>query len=247
MRKALFPLFIFLFVQTTSLMATPTGLFWTPCYTNIQDTGHVNLNVNNYFTLFKSGGHRQALPTDVGLEFGIFSIGNLKAEAGVDYLVGSASPLYFNGKVGMEENKLFCHAPSFSIGGYGWGTRTHGSGRTNQNIVNLNVGKSLPEWIGGILYAGVYSGSKAIGKDRQGFMLGLERPFCKATDRHGAEYHKWSFMADYCSGKNTQGGGGVGLIYYFAPDISLETGPTWFTTRKYNGRWKWSVQLNVGL
>lgn len=246
MKKAAFGAFFSILMQVGALFATPTGLFWSPCNTTVQDTGHVNVDVDNYFTVFNTRGHGQSLPPDVGMAFGLYSLGDLKLEAGFDYLGGTDDPLYFNGKVGMAENKLFAMAPAFTLGVFAWGTRTHGPGRTNQNIANINLSRSLPDFIGGTLYVGAYSGSKAMGSDRQGIMVGVSRPFYAAQEANGMKYHKWKFVADYVTGKNTIGGGGFGIMYYFTHDISIETGPTWFTTRKYNGRWKFTVQLDIG-
>jgi hypothetical protein len=59
------------------------------------------------------------------------------------------------------------------------------------------------------------------------------------------EYSTWAFSADYATGKNTIGGGGVALTHYFTPDIYLETGPVWFNSRSTNGPWKWALELAV--
>jgi len=45
--------------------------------------------------------------------------------------------------------------------------------------------------------------------------------------------------------KNTIGGGGVGIYYYFKPGISIPTGPVWFNSAKINVNWKWSVQIDI--
>lgn len=86
-----------------------------------------------------------------------------------------------------------------------------------------------------------------MGKDRQGWMVGFIRNFCKTEDCEGKEYYKWVLAADYASGKNTVGGGGVGVYYYLTPDITLLTGPTFFNDAGLNGKWKWTVQVNINV
>ena len=43
------------------------------------------------------------------------------------------------------------------------------------------------------------------------------------------------------------GGGGVGLYYFFTKDISLLTGPVWFNEKEINGKWKWTLQLDINV
>jgi hypothetical protein len=234
--------------------AQPPGLVWTPCNTYVLDPGMGEIELYDFFSVFNSHCEGSSLPTDVGFSLGLFEFKDFKAQVGIDYIGGTGDPLFFNGKIGIEEKKLFPWSPSFSIGILGVGTRTNSHTadpldlddcdifRTNWNIVNFVVGQSLPECIGGTLYFGAYSGSKAIGKVQQGGMVGYIRPFCKSKDCEGTEYDKWVLYADWASGKNLFGGGGVALEYYFNANIGLETGATWFNTEKYNGAWKWTVQ-----
>ena len=226
----------------TSVWAGPTSLFWTNCTTQVQPTGTGQLQVYNYFTVCNRRGHGQYFNPDIGFLIGAYSWEDLQLEVGVDYFGGADDPLFFNGKVAIEEGKLFCHSPSFSAGIFNIGTRAKHH-RTNQNIVDFVFGKSLPEWFGGTFYIGGFGGTKAMGRIQQGIMIGYLRNFCHTKDCNGKEYDKWSFCADWASGKNTIGGGGAALCYYFTPDIYLETGPVFFNTAKYNGTWKWSVQL----
>jgi len=178
----------------------------------------------------------------MGPLFGVFDAYNLQGEVGVDYFATRHDPFYFNGKIGMKENLFGPYAPSWSLGIFNCGT----SRRTNQNIANFVLGKTVP-YIGGQLYLGLFSGSKAMQGDRQGFMAGYKREFMPVKSREGKEYNRWAFLADYASGKNTIGGGSIGVMYSFAPTINILTGPIWFNSRALNGRWKWTVQLNIGL
>ena len=51
--------------------------------------------------------------------------------------------------------------------------------------------------------------------------------------------------ADYASGKNGFGGGGVGAAIYFTPAIALLTGPVLLVDGAYATDLMWSVQLDV--
>jgi hypothetical protein len=232
---------------SSNIHATPSSVFFTNCTTNIQDANTVNFGVYNFFSVYSGRGHNNFFAPDIGLEAGVCKFGPFAAEVGIDYIGGTDDPLFFNAKVGINENTLFAHAPAFNIGIFNVGTRTHGSGKTNQNIVDAIVGKTLPDSLGGgNVYAGVFSGSKTMGKDRQGVMVAFVQNFYAARDTDGKLYHKWQLAADYASGKNTIGGGGIGIGYYFTPRISLLTGPCWYNDKKLNhGRFKWSVQLDI--
>jgi hypothetical protein len=56
---------------------------------------------------------------------------------------------------------------------------------------------------------------------------------------------KWVLAGDYASGMNAIGGGGVGVYYYFTPNISILCGPVWFNDTSINGDTKLSVQLDI--
>lgn len=233
---------LFFLLHLSSLEATASSIFWTFCTTDVFPTGTASLEVDNFFTIFNRRGHGQSLPPDVGLDVGFLTIGNWEAEFGFDYDGGTDDPLFLNAKIGIKEDKLFKHAPGFSIGMFNAGTRTRGDLRTNQNVLDVVFGKTLPEQIGGgRFFIGFYSGSKALGEDRQGYMVAYTHPFVKAKDCEGKEYHKWLLSADYASGKNFIGGGGVALTYYFTPNITFQTGPVFFNTARFNGTWKWGT------
>lgn len=235
---------LFFNLSFTGAWATPTSLFWTNCTTEVQATGVGHLGVDNYFTVFNRRGHGSSFNPDLGFTLGLFEWCDIKAEAGIDYLGGADDPLYFNTKVGIGEDKICEHFPSFSVGIFNIGTRTR-ENRTNQNVVDIVFGKSLPECIGGTLYVGAYAGNRAMGHVREGFMIGYTHSYCPAKHCDGRDYNKWSLNADFASGKNTIGGGGVGVTHYFTPDISILTGPVWFTDAHFNGQWKWSIQLDI--
>lgn len=229
---------------TGCVEAAPSSIFWTVCTTDVYPTGNGHLDADNYFTIFNQRGQNASLAPDIGFECGIFTWKGLKGEAGIDYFGGTDNPVFFNVGIAMGEGELFSHAPAMKVGFFNAGTRYSGHQRTDQNIVDLIFGKSLPDWIGGRIFIGAFSGSRALGKNRQGFMVSFARPFCKAIYCDGKEYDKWILCGDYASGKNTIGGGGIALYYYFTPKINIVTGPVWFNTNKYNGSWKWSIQVD---
>lgn len=241
-------LFLVLFFLTAhfSLEATPSSLFWTVCTTDVYETGIGHTDVDNYFTVFNRRGKGSYFAPDVGLELGLFTISDLSMEAGFDFYGGTDDPLIFNAKIGVKENILFKNAPSASVGIFNVGTRTRAKDRTNQNIVDWIIGKTLPDWIGGgRLFLGVFSGSRAMGKNRQGFMIGYSKSFCEALYCGKTPYFKWQLNCDYASGKNSIGGGSLGIYYFFTPLISIAAGPVFFNDTHFNGKWKWSVQIDI--
>jgi hypothetical protein len=227
------------------LQATPSSIFWSNCTTDVYTQGECHIDEDNYFTVNKLHGNGSSFPPDTGFEAGLFSVGGVDFEGGVDYFGGTNNPVYFNLGAGIKENTLFSGAPAMKMGIFDAGTKYHGSNKTNQNIVDLIFGKTLPECIGGRFFVGAFSGSKAMGKDRQGVMVAYQKQFYQAKFRDGSDYYKWILSLDYVSGKNTIGGGGVAVGYYFTPDVSILTGPVWFNSKAINGSWKWSVQIDV--
>lgn len=231
---------IFLSLLSRIIFATPSSLFWTNCTTDVVETGYGQLNFDNYFRVWSHRGANPFLPLDIGLELGIFSWHDIAAEAGIDFLGGVNDPLYFNAKIAIEEDKLFSSAPSLSVGMFNVGVHSH---VTDQNVIDVVIGKSLPKALGGRFFAGFFHGNKSLGKNRNGFMLAFQKKYCPAKDCCGVDYDKWAFSVDYASGKNAIGGGGAAITYYFAPQFYLQTGPVFFNSAKIYGPWKWSVQL----
>ncbi len=79
-------------------------------------------------------------------------------------------------------------------------------------------------------------------------MVAFDHGFLPVKDKDGNdEYNKLVLAADYASGNNVIGGGGVGVYYYFTKDISLLTGPVWFNEQDINGKWKWTIQLDINV
>lgn len=251
MRTALLTFLCTSIAGISQLMATPTNVFWTNCTTDVVHKDQLHLDVDNYFsTGHPHSRHRpNELATDIGLEYGVLSWSHLRGEIGIDYLTGVHDPLYFNGKLSIEEGKLFDTggkyldlSPSLSVGMFNIGTSKH----TNESVFDLVLGTTLPKKYGRA-FVGFFHGKRALGKHRTGIMLAYEKGFYLYKDKFDREYHKWKFVADYASGKNKIGGGGFGIAYYITPHIYAQAGPVWFSDKRANGKWKWSLQLDVDL
>ncbi|GAB4414400.1 MAG: hypothetical protein OHK0032_10480 [Thermodesulfovibrionales bacterium] len=229
--------------------ATPSTTYWTPMTPDIQPYGVLHIGVDNYFTVFrKAANGGGSFPTDFGLTMGVLPFEKLQMEVGVDLLESSDYPLYFNAKIGTPEDALFKGSPTLQLGIFNVGTKNN---VTNQNIVYGVIGKTI---LGiGRLSVGPYIGNKKVlvdkdgNKENTGIMVAFDRGFLPVKDKAGNEYNKIVFAADYASGKNAIGGGGFGLYYYFTKDISLLTGPVWFNEEAINGKWKWTIQLDINL
>jgi hypothetical protein len=227
--------------------ATPSTTYWTPMTLDIQPYGVVHIGVDNYFTVGKKsqdGGG--GFPTDAGLTLGVLPSTKVQAEVGVDLFGPADYPLVFNAKLGTPEGTLFKGAPTLQAGICNVGTK---KGLTDQNVVYGVVGRSFPRF--GRLSAGPYIGNAAVLRDsdgnkaNSGFMVAFDRSFAPTKDKEGNEFSRVVFAADYASGKNAFGAGGFGLYYFFRSNISLLVGPVFFNDQGLNGKWKWTIQLDV--
>lgn len=232
--------------------ATPSTTYWTPMVMDIQPYGVLHIGVDNYFTVEgKHGGSVRSFTPDVGPEIGILPFDKVQMEIGFDYLGGADYPWFFNTKIGTPEDSFFKGQPAFEVGIFNVGTKTSGPSKTDYDIVFGVVGKSLPADLGR-LTVGPYIGNHSAlvsskGKsENAGVMVAYDKGFLPVMAKDGSvDYTKLVLAADYASGKNIIGGGGVGLYYYFTKDISLLTGPVWFNDKGLNGKWKWTVQLDI--
>lgn len=239
--------------------ATPSTTYWTPATTDIQPYKVLHIGIDNYFTLGRKGD-RGSLPTDVGLTIGVLPYEKLQLEVGIDLMEPSTDPFFFNAKIGTPEGALFEGSPAINVGVFNVGTDSSpatedGDGRTDFNIVDFLVGKTLPMGLGRI-HAGVYYGNPSALVDQNGdnenagFMIGWDMGILREKERDGGEYHKWVFAADYASGKNAIGGGGIGVYHYFTKNIALLTGPVWFNepavaSPNANAKWVWTTQFDI--
>ncbi len=241
---------LFFLFYPAFLLGTQTALFWTYCTTDVVPYGKGNFEVANLFKAvntidtpgpFSSRVPESMLPTDFGFDVGLFSCAGWQGEFGIDFFPGTDNPLYLNAKVAIDENKLFWHAPSFSVGIFNVGF----SHNTSFNVVGIVVGKKIPWWCEGRLLTGGYVGNSFMGDDPGGWWIGFDLPFYKKKDCKGNDFYRWRLLADYATGRNIVGGGGIGLSYFYNADIYFSTGPTWFNSARIYGTWKWSFYLNV--
>ncbi len=231
----------------SSVHATPSTTYWTPCTTDVQPFGKWHITYDSYFTVGKKGKEKGDFPTDVGLTVGVLPFKKLNMEVGFDLLEPTDDPLFINAKLGTPEGTLFAGSPALNVGIFNAGTK---SGVTDFEIVDFLVGKTLPHDLGR-LFGGVYVGSDTLRSaegdvESTGWMVGYDKGFCPAK-RGDREFNRFVVAADYASGKNVIGGGGVGLYVYFAPDVSLLAGPVWFNDEQLNGDYKWTLQLDINI
>ncbi|MDO8588220.1 MAG: hypothetical protein Q7T82_14425 [Armatimonadota bacterium] len=222
-----------LFCATANPAATtPSTTYWTPCTLDIQPAGLTHITYDTYSTIGDTDG--EDFPTDYGLTWGAKIGPKLAAEFGFDYLAPTSEPWCLNAKVGFPENTLSTSAPAVQVGFFNFGS-------LEQNIVDVIVGKSLPNGQGR-LSAAYYVGSSSRlrsssgEKENSGFMVAYDRTIIP---------DKVIFAADYASGDNAIGGGGAGLYYYFNKNTSLLVGPVWFNDKGINGKMKWTLQLDL--
>lgn len=233
-----------------SAMATPSTTYWTPMTLDIQAYKVTHLGIDNYFSVNSDANTAAplAMPTDVGLTIGVLPFEKIQMEIGVDAIYPQNDPYSFNAKIGAPEEALFKYSPALQVGIFGMGTKDK---VTNQNVLYGVIGKTIPSV--GRLSAGPYFGNKDVllnakgEKENTGFMVAFDRGMFPAKDAAGNEYNKVVLAADYASGKNAIGAGGVGVYYFFTKDISLLTGPVWFNEKAINGAWKWTTQLDINL
>jgi hypothetical protein len=180
---------------TVAAMATPTTTYWTPAAMDIQAPGVWRITYDSYFAV----GHKgpgdggESFPTDMGLTCGFGISRKVLGEAGFDVLEPTDHPLFFNAKIGYPEGALGLHAPALQVGLFNVGTK---SGVTDQNIVHLIFGKTLPAK-GGRLHASVYRGNRdclrsSTGEvENTGFMVAYDR---------WLRLGKFMLAGDYASG-----------------------------------------------
>lgn len=239
---------------TRMAFATPSTTYWTPATSDIQPYGVHHLGIDNYFTIQRASDDPVSdLPTDVGYTVGVLPYEKLQMEVGIDFLSPTEDPFYFNAKIGTPEGSLFDGSPALNLGIFNVGTRTKSTstrGRSDYNIVDVIAGKTIPAGLGR-LHVGYYNGNGKVLVDKngdaenEGYLVGWDMGIIRKKEHDGGEYHAWVFAADYASGKNAIGGGGIGVYHYMTKNISILTGPVWFNEKAINGEWKWTAQLDI--
>ena len=220
------------------VLATPSTTYWSPCTMDIQPFGIWHLTYDSYTTMARKLNNRGGdFPTDLGLTVGVLPFEKLQLEVGIDLVEPTDYPVFFNAKLGTPENAWFKGSPALNLGIFNVGTS---KGLTAQNAVDVIVGKSLP--FVGRLHAGYYFANSSVlkdangGEENDGFMIGWDRWLIP---------DKLMIAADYMSGDNVLGGGGVGLYFYFTKNISLLVGPVWYKDENLNGETKFTFQLDI--
>ena len=224
--------------------STPSTENWTAGTSDIQPFGVLHIGVDNYFSIIRPSHTATpwALPTDFGLTLGVLPFKNVQMEVGFDLFEPSDDPFALNARIGVPENAFLKWSPSIAAGILGLGIK---QGVTDQNVGYVAVGKTIPV-VGRLFVGGYYGNDKLLGtKTNDGITVAFDRAFFPAKSASGADYNKIVLSADWASGLNALGGGGAGIFYFFNENISLLTGPVWFTSNKVNGDWKWTMQLDV--
>jgi hypothetical protein len=227
--------------------ATPSSTIWTNMTPDIQPYGILHIGVDDYFTAFrKTSGGSGAFPTDAGLTIGLLRSKKVQMEAGIDLLGQIDYPVTFNVKLGAPEGALFSGSPLVALGVFNIGTKRD---VTNQNVVCLTLGKAVTRF--GRLSAGPYVGNRRVLVDpagrraNSGFMAAFDRGVLAVRGPGDESFNRLVLAADYASGRNALGGGALGLYYFFHSDVSLLVGPVWFREEAFNGKGKWTIQLDV--
>jgi len=243
-------LLAFGFVFSNFAYATPSTEYWTPCVMDVQPYGVWHITYDSYFTVGKKGDKARDFPTDVGLTVGVLPYEKLNLEVGYDLLQPSEDSSFFNAKLGTPENSLFDGSPGLNVGIFNVGTKR---GVTDYDVLDFIAGKTLPMDLGRI-HLGYYTGLTNTLKDTStdgdgangGFMVGWDKGICPVNDDKGKfQFNRFILAADWATGKNALGGGGVGIYTYFTQDISLLVGPVWFNDATLNGDMLWTIQLDI--
>ena len=243
--------------------ATPSTTYWSPATPDIQGFGVLHIGVDNYFTIGKNARAGAGnFPTDVGLTMGVLPFEKIQMEVGVDMLEPKSdwappgqnvSSFSYNAKLGSPENVWFKESPALYVGYLSGGFAHHNvpSNLTALDTFYGTIGKTIP-FLGRISFGPYIGNSRTVvnkygNSANKGWMAAWDHGFLSTKDKEGNEFNRLVLCADYVSGDNVLGGGGVGLYYYFTKDISLLTGPVWFNEQDINGKWKWTIQLDINV
>lgn len=197
----------------------------------MQPFGTFHVTYDTYFTVGRTGTKASAFPIDVGLTAGVLPFKKLNMEVGFDLLEPTDDPLFFNAKLGTPEGSLFAGSPALNVGIFNIGTK---AGVTDYDIVDFLIGKTLPHDLGR-LFAGAYVGSHTLRSadgdvENVGWMVGYDKGFC-SVKQGDKEFNRFVVAADYASGKNAIGGGGVGSTSISRPTSIFSWGRCGSMTR----------------
>lgn len=192
--------------------ATPSTYIWIPSV-DIQPFGVLHLGIDNYYRF------NGFTPTDFGLTIGVLPFEKVQAEVGVDWLLDTEDPTFFNFKLGVPEGAFHKWQPALAIGGFNFGTQYHKDQvKTDFNIGYGLVAKTLPFL--GRFTAGYYGGNQALLRDpagrraNHGFLFAWDRTLSEISDR------LWVGV-DYQGGMNDLGAVNFGVAWKFAPNFAV--------------------------
>lgn len=141
--------------------ATPSSTLWTNCSIDVQPCRVGHVTYDNYTTLGRKGPLRGGgqFANDLGLTVGILPSTNLQMEVGFDWIEPTDHPISFNAKIGWPEGGLSRGSPALQLGVFNAGTKR---GVTDQAIVHLITGRSLPEGLGRIHLSGYFGNAQLL-------------------------------------------------------------------------------------
>ena len=238
--------------------ATPSTQIWIPS-TDIQPFGVPHFGLDGYFRASGHGyyeaGQRDPNMFDSGLTIGVLPFQAVQMEVGVDYLSTFSGlptddhPIFFNAKLGTPENTLFTNAPALAVGGYNFGTKSHDTARTDQNIIYGLASKTLPE-ICCLPSIGRVSAGWYVGRDvvltGPGGSLGNNHGLLLSWDRAMSELDDRLWLGvDYMGGNNVNGGLSFGVGWSFTSNISLIVGYDLWNKKSVAGANTITTQLDV--
>ncbi len=230
--------------------ATPSTTVWTPATTYTQPFLVPHLTYDTYFA------EKGNLPGTYGLTMGVLPGDKVQGEVGFDLFYptapfggGTGDFAQVNGKLTVVEGLLGKWSPALSVGIANVGFKKDMS---DYDLVHATLGKTLP--IGTLGVGGYYgAGSKLLwtntdgNEERAGFMASYVSPDIK-IGLPGLE--KIVLSTDYSSGKNWFGAYAAAASVYFTSNVSLLTGPVFFTDSRlyrsvYGTDFMWTAQLDV--
>ena len=197
---------VILLAGAVGAWATPSTLIWIPS-TDIQADRTWHLGIDSYFTPGNTG---VAPIYDIGPEYGF---GKGRAEAGIDYIAGFSSPLFFNAKYLLTPEKG--SVPAVVAGAQFWGTK---AGETDYDMLYVEGAKT----VGPVrLTLGYCHGKEStLGRDPDMLLAGLDATLTKDK--------KWWGAIDFQSGKNAFGALNAGVSYACAANTSVIVGYDWY-------------------
>ena len=222
--------------------ATPSTTVWAPSTTYTQPFLVPHLT---YDTYFKNDSN---YPVTTGLTIGVLPYDALQAEIGFDLLYPAQNPLFVNGKVTLVEDKLFAYQPGLSVGVANVGLNS----ATDSTMVYAVAGKLLPGLNTTVAVGGYYGLNSKFYSDAEGNeeQAGLLASFASPTLKIGKVVDGIQLIGDVQTGSNAFGAAGGALVFYFASNVSVLTGPVYFFEKDLQpggSDFMWTLQLDVDM